>query len=92
MAHLERDKRKLIHRVRRIRGQLNAVERDLEQDADCSETLRMIAACRGAMNGLMQQVLEGHVRHHVVDPRRKPTPDQERAMKELLEVIKAYLK
>jgi DNA-binding FrmR family transcriptional regulator len=92
MAHLARDKKKLINRVHRIRGQLRAIERDLEEERDCSETLRMIAACRGAMNGLMQQVLEGHIRHHVVDPRRKPSAEQARATEELLDVVKAYLR
>jgi DNA-binding FrmR family transcriptional regulator len=92
MAHLIRDKKKLINRVHRIRGQLNAIERDLEQERDCADTLRAIAACRGAMNGLMQQVLEGHIRYHVVDPDQKPTSERARATQELLEVIKAYLK
>ena len=59
MAHLSRDKQKLIARVRRIRGQLEAVERALDEDAECDETLRLIASARGAMNGLMGEVIEG---------------------------------
>ena len=58
MSHLIRDKKKLLNRVRRIRGQLNAIERDLEEERDRTSTLQTIAACRGAMNGLIAQFLE----------------------------------
>ena len=92
MGHLIRDKKKLLNRVRRLRGQLNSVERDLQEERDCEGTLRTIAACRGAINGLMAQVLEGHIRYHVVDPDVKPTSEQARASQELIDVIKAYLK
>ena len=71
MAHIIRDKKKLLNRVRRIRGQIDAIERALEEEQDCSGTLQLIAGCRGAMNGLMAVVLEGHVRLHVLDPDRK---------------------
>ena len=92
MAHLIRDKKKLINRVRRIRGQLNAIERDLEEELDCTSTLQTIAACRGAMNGLMAQVLEGHIRFHVVDPDKKPASEQSKATQELIDVIRTYLR
>ena len=92
MSHLIRDKKKLLNRVRRIRGQLNAIERDLEEERDCTSTLQTIAACRGAMNGLMAQVLEGHIRFHVVDPDKKPTSEQARATQELIDVIRTYLR
>ncbi len=92
MAHLIRDKKKLLNRVRRIRGQLNAIERDLEEERDCSSTLQTIAACRGAMNGLIAQVLEGHIRFHVVDPDTKPTSQQAKATQELIDVIRTYLR
>ena len=61
MAHTVRDKQKLLNRVRRIRGQLDGVERALDEEREGSEILRQIAACRGALNGLMLVVLEGHV-------------------------------
>lgn len=92
MAHLVRDKKKLLDRVRRIRGQLNAIERELEEEHDCTSTLRTIAACRGAMNGLMAQVLEGHIREHVVDPRKKLSSAQREAVEELVDVVRAYLR
>ena len=68
MAHSVRDKRKLRLRVRRIRGQIDALERLLEADADCSKTLHLTVACRGAINSLMTEILEGHIRFHVVNP------------------------
>jgi DNA-binding FrmR family transcriptional regulator len=92
MAHTIRDKRKLLNRVRRIRGQLAAVEKALEQEQDCSAILLTIAACRGAINGLMAEVIEGHIRFHVVDPDREPTSEKARATQELIDVVKAYLK
>ncbi len=49
---------------------------DLEGDGDCVTLLQTIAATRGALNGLMAQILEGHVREHVIDPGRKPTQAQ----------------
>jgi len=92
MAHLIRDRTKLLNRVRRIRGQLNAIERDLEEGRDCTSTLQTIAACRGAMNGLMAEVLEGHIRFHVADPSARPESEQGRATQELVDVIRTYLK
>ncbi len=92
MAHLIRDKKKLLNRVHRIRGQLDAIERDLQDERECTATLQTIAACRGAMNGLMAQVMEGHIRFHVVDPDAKPTSEQARATQELIDVIRTYLR
>ncbi|HEY7157090.1 MAG TPA: metal/formaldehyde-sensitive transcriptional repressor [Gemmataceae bacterium] len=92
MAHTIRDKTKLLNRVRRIRGQIEAVERAIEREQDCSSILHAIAACHGAIKGLMAEVIEGHVRFHVVDPDRQPTSDQAQAAQELIDVVKAYLK
>ena len=92
MAHTIRDKKKLLHRIRRIRGQVNAVETALESEKDCSTVLLNLAACRGAINALMAVILEGHVQFHVLDPQRKPTAQQTEAAQELIDVIKSYLK
>lgn len=92
MAHTVRDKKKLLNRVRRIRGQIDAVETALEAEQDCSSILLTIAACRGAINGLMAEIIEGHIRHHVVDPDDEPTSDAGKAAQELIDVLKAYLK
>ncbi|MBS1875003.1 MAG: metal/formaldehyde-sensitive transcriptional repressor [Acidobacteria bacterium] len=90
MAHTIRDKTKLIARVRRIRGQVQAVERALEAESGCAEVLRLIASVRGAVSGLMAEVVEGHIRVHVVEP--AAAAQREKAAEELVEVVKAYLK
>jgi DNA-binding FrmR family transcriptional regulator len=92
MAHTIRDKRKLLNRVRRIRGQIEAVEKAVEQEEECSTILLTIAAIRGAINGLMAEVIEGHIRFHVVDPDHQPTSERSRAAQELIDVIRTYLK
>jgi DNA-binding FrmR family transcriptional regulator len=92
MAHTIRDKEKLLNRVRRIRGQIDGVERALDQEQDCSSILQTIAACRGAINGLMAEIIEGHMRLHVLDPDRRPTSEQAKAAQVLIDVVKTYLK
>ncbi|MFH1143407.1 MAG: metal/formaldehyde-sensitive transcriptional repressor [Candidatus Eisenbacteria bacterium] len=92
MAHTLRDKAKLLRRVRRIQGQVEAIERLLDEEQDSSRVLQTIAACRGAMNGLMVEVLAGHVRFHVLDPRRKVTAQQSEAADELIDLIGSYLR
>ena len=92
MAHLARDKKKLLNRVRRIRGQVEAVERELEGEGECSSVLQLIAGARGALNGLMAVVMEGHLREHVIDPTRKPSSAQLEAADDLVDVVRAYLK
>jgi DNA-binding FrmR family transcriptional regulator len=92
MAHTIGSKKKLINRIRRIRGQVDAIEKAVASERECGEVLHMIAACRGAMNGLMAELLEGHVRFHVLDPDRKPSTEQLEGAQELIDVIKAYLK
>ncbi len=92
MAHTSRDKQKLLQRTRRIRGQVEALEKLLEREHDCSAVLQLIAACRGAINALMAAVLEGHVREHVLAPDSKPTPEQRQAAEEVIELVNRYLK
>lgn len=92
MAHTIGSKKKLINRIRRMRGQVDAIEKAVSSERECGEVLQMIAACRGAMNGLMAELLEGHVRFHVLDPDRKPNAEQLEGAQELIDVIKAYLK
>jgi DNA-binding FrmR family transcriptional regulator len=90
MAHLIQQKKKLSARLSRIRGQLNGIERALEENHDCGEVLLTLAACRGALNALMAEILEGHVRQHLLN--EKSTESQAAAGEELIEVIKRYLK
>jgi DNA-binding FrmR family transcriptional regulator len=92
MAHTTKDRERLLNRVRRIKGQINAIEKALEDNEECSKVLQTIAACRGAINGLMAEVLEGHVRFHVIDPRRKQTAGQAEATEELIDLVNRYLR
>lgn len=71
---------------------MNAIERSLEEERDCSSILQTVAACRGALNGLMSELIEGHVRSHVLGSDRKPSADQTKAADDLIDVVKAYLK
>jgi FrmR/RcnR family transcriptional regulator, repressor of frmRAB operon len=92
MAHTSQDKEKLLKRVRRIRGQVEAIERALESEQECGGVLQLMAACRGALNGLMAEVMEGHVRFHVLDPEKGKDSPQGQAAEELIDIVRAYLK
>ncbi|WP_416261904.1 metal/formaldehyde-sensitive transcriptional repressor [Gibbsiella quercinecans] len=91
MSHTIKDQKKLLARVRRIKGQADALERALESGSECSEVLQQIAAVRGAVNGLMAQVLEGHVRNHLAA--EDATPQQrEQDVEQLMSVLRTYMK
>jgi DNA-binding FrmR family transcriptional regulator len=92
MAHTKNDKERLIGRIRRIKGQVEALERAVNEERDCSSVLQLIAAARGAVSGLMAEVVEGHIRHHVLDPEAKPSSEQAESAEELIDVLKTYLK
>lgn len=92
MAHTTRDKKKLLNRVRRIKGQVEGIEKALEAEKDCYLVLNTIVACRGALNGLMAEVMEGHIQHHILDPDHRPTKDQTEAAEMLTDLIRAFLK
>ena len=92
MAHTTKEKEKPLIRVRRIRGQVNAIEKALDSEQECGGVLQLMAACRGALNGLMAEVMEGHVRYHVLSPNGRRNSPQAKAAEELIEVVRAYLK
>jgi DNA-binding FrmR family transcriptional regulator len=91
LAHTIHDKVKLLARIRRIRGQVEGVERLLEEEKDCNLILQTIASCRGAIDSLMAEVLEGHIRSHVGDPKVRG-PERDAAIEELIDVIRSYLR
>ena len=91
MSHTIRHKTKLAQRVARIRGQLDAVARAVDGEAECGEVLRLIASARGAMNGLMAEVLEGHIRDHAFRGARAKS-DEANAADDLVDVVRSYLK
>jgi DNA-binding FrmR family transcriptional regulator len=92
MAHTAEEKKRLLNRVRRIQGQVAAIEKALDQEAECSDVLHNISACRGAMDALMAEVIEGHIRFHVLGPKGSATDEQTQAANDLVSALRAYLK
>ncbi len=92
MSHTIKQKDDLLLRAKRIQGQVEALVRALEEERDCSEVLQIMSAARGAMNSLMAQMLEGHIRSHVLNGKRKPTSGQVTAADEVIAMVKSYLK
>ena len=92
MAHTVREKAKLLARVRRIRGQVEAIERALKKDADCAKVMQLTVSARGAANSLMAELLEDHIRMHVSDPTRDRDRERARGARHLIEVVHAYLR
>ncbi|MEB0013214.1 metal/formaldehyde-sensitive transcriptional repressor [Glaciimonas sp. Gout2] len=93
MGHTIRDKQKLLNRVRRIRGQIDAIERALSEESECITVLQQITSCRGAMNGLLAVVLEDHIRTHLVDADpHSHDGAQGDAKEQLIEVVHSYFK
>lgn len=92
MSHTIHQKQKLLARVRRIRGQVEGIERALDGEAGCDRVMHLIAGARGAMAGLMAEVVEDHVRTHLVDAEKHPKALNGEAAEQLLDVIRTYLK
>ncbi len=92
MAHTIKEKAKLLGRVRRIRGQVEAIERALEAELGCTDVLMLVASVRGAVTGLTAELMEDHIRHHVVDPDHEVDAGRARGAAELIDVVRTYLK
>jgi FrmR/RcnR family transcriptional regulator, repressor of frmRAB operon len=92
MAHTVHEKDKLLARIKRIQGQMGSIRTSIEDEGDCFEILNVVASCRGALNGLMAELIEGHVKGHVLDRGKKPTAEQSQATEQLIGIVKAYLK
>jgi DNA-binding FrmR family transcriptional regulator len=87
MSHISREKLDLLNRTKKVVGQLESVERALDEDAPCAEVLQRLAAARGAINGLMRELLEDHIRNHM--PR---TPKSAEAADDVIDIVRTYLK
>lgn len=92
MSHTIKKKPDLILRAKRIQGQVDALVRALEEERDCSEVLHIMSAARGAMNSLMAELLEGHIRDHVLTGKERPSSKQVAAADEVINMVKSYLK
>ena len=92
MSHTIKEKKKLIARVGRIRGQVEAIERALSEEAECERIMHMIAGVRGSVTGLMAEVVEDHIRTHLVDPEKNPGALNADAADQHIDVVHTYLK
>lgn len=86
----DREQAKLLNRVRRLRGQLDAVERSLQDEEDCANILMLLAAVRGGVNSLMAEVLEDHIRLHLVQGRSRESSKD--LADDLIDIVHAYFK
>ena len=92
VTHSLQDKTRLLQRVRRLRGQVEAIERALQKDADCAKVMQLTVSARGAANSLMAELLEDHIRLHVSDPAHDRDRGRARGAKHLIDVVHAYLR
>jgi len=92
MSHTIKAKKKLLARVGRIRGQVEAIERALSEEAECERIMHMIAGVRGSVAGLMAEVVEDHIRTHLVDPQKTRGALNADAAGQLIDVVHTYLK
>ena len=91
MAHVAHEKTKLLNRLRRIKGQLEAIERAVNEESECSRVLQQATSCRGAMDGFIAEVIEDHIREHMVDPAAAGDDPRRQAAEELVAIVHAYL-
>lgn len=89
MSHTIKEKDNLLLRAKRVQGQVEALVRALDEKRDCSEVLQIMSAARGAMNSLMAEMLEGHIRSHVLNGKHRNTST---AVDEVVAMVKSYLK
>lgn len=92
MSHVAKEKAKLLNRLKRIRGQIEAMERAVDADNECATVLQQATACRGALDGFIAEVIEDHIREHMVDPQAGGESPQSLAAEELIEIVHQYLK
>ena len=91
MSHTVLNKKPLLARIRRIKGQTQALENALEEGQECSVVLQQLAAVRGAVNGLMLELLEGHMREHLSDA-DVPAEQREQDLELVVKVLRSYVK
>ncbi len=91
MSHVEKEKKKLLNRLKRLRGQIEAIERAVEEDGECARVLQQATACRGALDGFIAEVIEDHIREHLIDPDSPTDSPQRAAADELVHIVHTYL-
>jgi DNA-binding FrmR family transcriptional regulator len=90
-SEISREKQKLLSRIRRLAGQIDAAERSVKEGDECADILMLLAAIRGGVNSLMAEILEDHIRLHITHPERtKESPEE--LTEDLISLVRAYLK
>jgi len=92
MAHTIKDKKRLSTRISRIRGQLNAIDRAVRDEKDCFLILQTTAACHGALNSLMVEILESHIRFHLLEPDTDSRAERRKAAREVIAILNAFMR
>jgi FrmR/RcnR family transcriptional regulator, repressor of frmRAB operon len=92
MSHVAREKTKLLNRLKRMRGQIEAIERAVNADDECATVLQQATACRGALDGFIAEVIEDHIREHMMGPQGGQDSTSSAAGEELIEIVHQYLK
>ena len=92
MGHIAHEKQKLLNRLRRLRGQIDALERAVDGDVECARVLQQATACRGALEGFIGEVIEDHIREHMVDSDLPVSDPKIQAAEELVAIIKTYMR
>lgn len=92
MAHTAREKKTLLARVNRIQGQLQSIRDAIEEEKACPEVLQQIAACRGAVNSLLVEIVEGEIRFHVLGKNARVDSKETKAAENLIEILHRYIK
>ena len=92
MGHVSKNKEKLLNRLKRLRGQIEAIQRSVDADDECARVLQQATACRGALDGFIAEMIQDHIREHVVDSKLGSHTPQAVAAEELIEIVHQYLK
>lgn len=92
MSHVAKEKAKLLNRLKRMRGQIEAMERAVDAENECATVLQQATACRGALDGFIAEVIEDHIREHMIDARAGQEAPQVLAAEELIEIVHQYLR
>ena len=91
LPEISKEKQKLLSRIKRMAGQIDAVERSVSDGDECADILMLLAAIRGGVNSLMAEILEDHIRLHITHPNRtNETPEE--LTEDLISLVRAYLK
>jgi DNA-binding FrmR family transcriptional regulator len=92
MSHVATEKQKLLNRLKRLRGQVDALERAIDGDVECARVLQQATACRGALEGFIAEVIEDHIREHMIEPDLPVSDPKVQAAEELVAIVRSYLR